>query len=114
MNPIGNQFGRCFNMSSLAPLKELQLAAAEAKVPEIEAKVAEARQQRKAAAEAAAAEAAAAEVEAQAAAMEVGDHFMTMVLPQYDVHREWIEMNWSLYLHSIILKHDDFDFLWLK
>lgn len=88
MNPIGNQFGRCFNMSSLAPLKELQLAAAEAKVPEIEAKVAEARQQRKAAAEAAAAEAAAAEVEAQAAAMEVGDHFMTMVLPQYDVHRE--------------------------
>lgn len=61
-----------FNMSSLAPLKELQLAAAEAKVPEIEAKVAEARQQRKAAAEAAAAEAAAAEVEAQAAAMEVG------------------------------------------
>lgn len=101
-------------MSSL-PLKELQLAAAEAKVPEIEAKVAEARQQRKAAAEAAAAEAAAAEAEAQAAAMEVPGSFnMTMVLPQYDVHREWIEMNWSLYLHSIILKHDDFDFLWLK
>lgn len=55
--------------------KELQLAAAEAKVPEIQAKVAEARQQRKAAAEAAAAEA-----EAQAAAMEVGDFFM-MVCP---------------------------------
>lgn len=83
MNPIVNQFGR-LNMFStcfqhVRPLKELQLAAAEAKVPEIEAKVAEARQQRKAAAEAAAAEAAAAEVEAQAAAMEVGDHFMTMV-----------------------------------
>eukprot|EP00434_Breviolum_minutum_P029722 symbB.v1.2.026277.t1/scaffold2600.1/size76924/8 len=57
----------CMEMANVA---ELQLAAAEAKVPEIEAKVAEARQQRKAAAEAAAAEAAAAEVEAQAAAME--------------------------------------------
>ena len=59
----------------LRPLEELQLAAAEAKVPEIEAKVAEARQQRKAAAEAAAAEAAAAEAEAQAAAMEVRGSF---------------------------------------
>ena len=57
----------CMEMANVA---ELQLAAAEAKVPEIEAKVAEARQQRKAAAEAAAAEAAAAEAEAQAAAME--------------------------------------------